>query len=136
MSAEDFERYREVPALYFQWLDGLLGRYREMAARDGAALFFASDHGFLWQEGRPTTLSSFDVSTAAKWHRKEGIYLLWGVGADAMAADSRTTRRRARQLQGGIRQVCATLLALTGLPSGQGVTGPPLAPIAAPPPAR
>ena len=55
ISAQDFERFRDVPALYFQWLDGLLGRYREMAARDGAALFFASDHGFLWQEGRPTS---------------------------------------------------------------------------------
>ena len=131
ISAEDFERYREVPALYFQWLDGLLGRYREMAARDGAALFFASDHGFLWHEGRPTTLSSFDVSTAAKWHRKEGIYLLWGVGAEAMAADSDIVQTAPVEVHGGIRQVCATLLALTGLPSGQGVTGPPLAPIAA-----
>ena len=30
--------------------------------------------------------------------------------------------------------MCATLLALTGLPPGQGLTGPPLEPIAAPPP--
>jgi tetratricopeptide (TPR) repeat protein len=132
VSAEDFERYRDVPALYFQWLDGLLGRYREIAARDGAALFFASDHGFLWQEGRPTTLSSFDVSTAAKWHRKEGMYLLWGVGADLTDSASGKAWTAASKSESGVRQVCATLLALTGLPSGQGVTGPPLAPVAAP----
>ncbi len=120
-----------MPALYFQWLDGLLGRYREMAARDGAVLFLASDHGFLWGEGRPTTLSSFDVSTAAKWHRKEGMYLLWGVAADAMAGASDQARAAADQTDSGVRQVCATLLALVGLPPGQGVGGPPLAPIAA-----
>ncbi len=39
--------------------------------------------------------------------------------------------QRPLRSHGGIRQVCATLLALTGLPPGQGVTGPPLAPIAA-----
>jgi Flp pilus assembly protein TadD len=129
VSAEDFERYREVPALYFHWLDGLLGRYREMAARDHAVLFFASDHGFLWREGRPTTLSSFDVSTAAKWHRKEGMYLLWGPAPDIPSAPASTAPSN---LRGGVRQVCATLLALVGLPPGEGIAGPPLPPIAAP----
>jgi tetratricopeptide (TPR) repeat protein len=133
VSAEDFERYRGVPALYFQWLDGLLGGYREMAQRDGAVLFFASDHGFLWSEGRPTTLSSFDVSTAAKWHRKEGMYLLWGVSGDQSAGGAREATKSSSELRGGIRQVCATLLALAGLPPGAGVTGPPLPPVAAAP---
>jgi tetratricopeptide (TPR) repeat protein len=138
VSAEDFERYRDVPARYFHWLDGLLGRYRERAARDGAVLFFASDHGFLWQEGRPTTLSSFDVSTAAKWHRSEGMYLLWGLPASestaatgASSSDSSRTSEKS-PLAGGIRQVCASLLTLIGLPPGAGVAGPPLPPLASP----
>jgi Flp pilus assembly protein TadD len=83
----------------------------------------ASDHGFLWKEGRPTALSSNATATAAKWHRKEGIYLLWGEGLGA--ADGHRQR-------GSVQQVCSTLLALVGLPPGRGLEGQPLAPVAAP----
>ena len=38
----------------------------------------ASDHGFSWIDDRPTQVSSNAQATAAKWHRKDGIYLLWG----------------------------------------------------------
>ena len=75
----------------------------------GSVLMLASDHGFLWKEGRPTTLSSDATTTAAKWHRSEGMYLLWGPGIGRVAG----TRGR-----GSVQQVCATLLALLGLPPG------------------
>ena len=112
----DFERYSGVPEAYFRRIDVLLGAVRDAAEQSGATLLIVSDHGFKWREGRPTT-SSVGVATAGQWHREEGIYLLWGrdVTADASAG------------RGGVAQVCATALALLGLPPGRGVAGPPLA---------
>lgn len=117
VSQGDFDRYRQVPELYFRYLDGLLGDYRRLAEDRGAVLMLASDHGFRWHQGRPTQLSSFAAATAARWHRKEGIYLLWGPGIPAAPGHPHS---------GGIRQVAATLLRLLGLPAGREVAGPAL----------
>jgi tetratricopeptide (TPR) repeat protein len=75
----------------------------------------ASDHGFLWGEGRPRDLGSAKAATAGLWHRDEGIYLLHGPGIEP-----------GERGRGRVDQVCATLLALLGLPPGQGMAGPPL----------
>ena len=73
-----------------------------LAEERRAVLVIASDHGFFWEEGRPTQ-SSVALATAARWHRKDGVYLLWGPGiAPAPGHPHR----------GGATQVCATLLAL------------------------
>lgn len=117
VSPEDFERYSQVPALYFAEIDRLLGDYRKLAEARGAVLMIASDHGFKWKEGRPAQLSSAAAATAGKWHRDEGIYLLWGPGISP----------KSNRGQGEVAQVCATLLALLGLPPGDGVAGPPVA---------
>lgn len=116
VSPEDFDRYRRVPEVYFSEVDRLLGGYRKLAEERGAVLFLASDHGFLWGEGRPERLSSAAAATAGRWHRDEGIYLLWGPGITAG-----TERPRGR-----VDQVCATLLGLLGLPPGKGLEGGPL----------
>lgn len=102
----DYSRLSAVPERYFAHVDRLLGDYRELAEDLDAVLFLASDPGFTWKEGRP-----------GRWHRGEGIFLLWGRGI-APAAEKTTGR---------VHQVCATLLALLGLPPGQGIAGPPLA---------
>jgi Tfp pilus assembly protein PilF len=120
VSREDFERYHQVPRKYFQYIDALLGEYRELATETGAVLMLASDHGFFWGEGRPTSLSSHDKGTAAKWHRKEGMYQLWGPGIEAAPGHG---------FSGGVAQVCATLLELMGLPPGTGLAEPPLPPV-------
>ncbi len=117
ISAEDFERYSSVPKLFFEYLDSLLGDYRRLAEEQQAVLVLASDHGFRWHQGRPTQLSSSGAATAARWHRNEGIFLLWGPGIDP--GDG------ARE-SAGLRQVGATLLELLGLPPGREVEGPPL----------
>src|SRR5688500_14318096 len=122
ISPQEYERYHRVPELYFRHVDRLLGEYRRLAAERDAILFLASDHGFLWKEGRPTELSSFANTTAAKWHRKEGMYVLWGPGVGAARGE----------LKGGIRQVAATVAAALGLPPGRGLAGPPLPPLAPP----
>ena len=61
---KDFERYQSVPRDYFREIDGMLGEYRALAEETGAALLIASDHGFLWHEGRPRS-SGIAGATAA-----------------------------------------------------------------------
>jgi tetratricopeptide (TPR) repeat protein len=130
VTAVDFARYGGVPRLYFAEVDRLLGDFRDLAASQGAVLFVASDHGFRWREGRPAGLSSAAAATAARWHREEGIYLLWA--PDRMAPPSRSRERRPSPAgfaepafpargRGGVAQVCATLLSLLGLPPGDGL---------------
>ncbi len=131
--AAEFERYSRVPRLYFAGVDRLLGEYRELAKGFGAALVIASDHGFKWIEGRPKQLSSLVAATAGKWHRDEGMYVLWGSGiapaAPPVAGAGRTLAAGSAPA-GGVQQVCATLLALLGLPPGKGFAGPPLGGVA------
>jgi Flp pilus assembly protein TadD len=121
VSEADFQRYQHVPEAYFHKVDALLGEYRKLAESMGAVLMLASDHGFLWGEGRPTQLSSFAQATAAKWHRAQGIYLLWGPGIAGAPGHAGS---------GSVDQVCSTLLALLGLPGALGAPAP-LAPVAA-----
>jgi Tfp pilus assembly protein PilF len=103
VKAEDLERFSEVPRHYFAEVDRMLGDYRKLAEASGAVMMIASGHGF-----RP--------AAAGKDSHDEGIYLLWGPGIKA-------GKQRDR---GEAVQVCSTLLALLGLPPGQGVAGPPL----------
>lgn len=112
VSERDFERYSEIPRRYFAEVDAKLGAYRELAAAKNASLLLVSDHGFLWDEGRPQDLSSFAVATAAKWHREEGMYLLWGPGVQPSTS-------RTRDGAPGLRSVAASSLALLGLPAGR-----------------
>ena len=114
----DYDRYSGVPRTYFAEIDRLLGSYREVAEQRGGVLMLASDHGFAWAEGRPTQLSSNAQATAAKWHRNQGIYALWGKGIAAKGRDAADT--------GSVRQVCATLLAAAGLPPMKGEDAGPL----------
>ncbi|MBW8896075.1 MAG: tetratricopeptide repeat protein, partial [Acidobacteria bacterium] len=117
VSQADYERYKDVPERYFAAIDQMLARYVALAQSTGSVIMLASDHGFLWGEGRPTTLSSAANTTAAKWHAENGIYLLWGPGISPSQGHAGT---------GKVDQVCATLLALTGLPPGRNLAGPPL----------
>jgi tetratricopeptide (TPR) repeat protein len=123
VSDEELRRFGGVAEAYFREVDGLLGEYRRLAAARGAVLVVASDHGFAWGEARPLDLPSREAATAGQWHRREGIYLLWGPGI----APAPGVREEA-----GVARVCATLLALLGLPPGRGLAGPPLPGVAAP----
>ena len=62
-------------------------------------------------------MSSAANTTAAKWHAENGIYLFWGPGIQAS---------RGHTGSGSVDQVCATLLALAGLPPARDVGGPAL----------
>jgi Flp pilus assembly protein TadD len=117
VSTEDYDRYSAVPDRFFHALDDRIGRYRDAAKALGGVLMLASDHGFLWGEGRPTRLSSVATASAAKWHAPYGMYLIWGDGIPA---------RPGHAAEGDVQQVAATLLALAGLPPGRDVNGDPL----------
>jgi Tfp pilus assembly protein PilF len=122
VTAEDYDRYHDVPERYFRRIDELVGEYKRLADERQAVLVVASDHGFYWEEGRPTQ-SSVALATAARWHRKDGIYLV--VGPGVAAAPGHPNR-------GGATQLCATLLALLGLPRGLGLAEPVLPGVAPP----
>jgi tetratricopeptide (TPR) repeat protein len=113
----DYTRYKDVAERYFAGVDQLLARYVALAESTGSVIMLASDHGFLWGEGRPTTLSSAANTTAAKWHAENGMYLVWGPGIQPSKGHTGTGR---------VDQVTATLLALAGLPAGRDIAGPPL----------
>jgi tetratricopeptide (TPR) repeat protein len=120
INQSDYDRYHEVPERYFGSLDQFLGDVVRVADKTHATIVMASDHGFQWKEGRPQKLASFAIATAAKWHRNEGIYLIRGTGIAPTNGHSG---------RGGIRQICSTLLAATGLPPAQHVAAPPLSPL-------
>ena len=117
ISEADYARYKDVAERYFGAIDQLLARYVALAESTGGVLVLASDHGFLWGEGRPTTLSSAANATAARWHSEKGMYLLWGPGVQSSSGHSGA---------GQVGQVAATLLALAGLPAAQHIAGPTL----------
>jgi len=124
VSEVDFARYRDVPERYFREVDALLGRLLALADKTGSNVVVASDHGFLWTEGRPDRWASSDTRTAARWHRSQGI---WMVRAPGVAPG--------RAVDGRLRQVFPTLLALAGLPAAAlaesqalGAIPPPSAP--------
>jgi Flp pilus assembly protein TadD len=117
VDAADFERYHDVPEQYFHAFDAVIADYARVAEDSGSVLMIASDHGFLWGEGRPTTISSVATGTAARWHAPDGIYLLLGSGIPATPG---------HDASGSVEQVGATLLALLGLPPGRDVNGDPL----------
>ena len=122
ISSDEFEKYSQVPERYFQLVDRFLGEVTRVADAAHATIVIASDHGFHWKEDRPAKLSSIATATAAKWHRQQGIYLLRGAGIRPSNGHSG---------RGTVRQICASLLSATGLPKGEGLAGPPLAPLEA-----
>lgn len=95
----DVDRAR---ALY-KSMDAIVEEFRVLAEQQDSDLLIASDHGFDW--GGKHEESSTATATAGKWHRDEGIFVHWSRGSSAR------TSQPAR-----IEQVCATLLALLGLP--------------------
>ncbi|MEW6368984.1 MAG: alkaline phosphatase family protein [Acidobacteriota bacterium] len=115
VTVEDFDRYSRVAETYFGEIDSIIGDYREVAATSGAVLVLASDHGFHWNEGRPKDISSLAGPTAAKWHKLEGMYLIWGPNVQPSPGHAG---------HGTVAQVCSTLLSLLGMPPAKDLPEP------------
>jgi len=78
VSDQDFARFQRAVPAYYAMVDRMLGQWMRRAQEDHATLFVQSDHGFKWGEDRPCQRSSLNWSTAAFWHRLDGVLAAWG----------------------------------------------------------
>ncbi len=98
---------------YYRRIDEIVGELAQRAKAIDADVIIASDHGFDWGGNHE---SSTAIATAGKWHLDEGMLLHW-----PNAGGRRPPLQTAR-----IDQVCATLLAVLGLPHDDRLA-PPIA---------
>ena len=113
VSEADFARYHRAVDEYYALVDRMIGQWMRRAEEDGATLVVNSDHGFKWGEDRPCERSSLNPSTAAFWHRLDGVFAAWG------------PRVRRGQPRGAatVFDVAPTVSALLGLPVDRAVRG-------------
>ena len=116
ISDADAAKYRRVVETYYAVVDRILGQWMRRVEEDGATLLVHSDHGFKWGKDRPCGLASGASSTAAFWHRPEGVLAAWGAGV----------RRSAERGDAKILDVAPTILALLGLPADVTMSGAPM----------
>ncbi len=113
VSEEDFQKYRRVVEMYYAAADAILGQWMRRAEEDGAVLLVHSDHGFKWGADRPCGFASGDWSTAAFWHRPEGVFAAWGKGV----------RRESERGKARLIDVAPTVLVLLDLPADRRMPG-------------
>ena len=116
VSEEDDAKYNRVVEAYYAAIDRILGQWMRRAEEDGATVLVHSDHGFRWGADRPCGLASGNWSTAAFWHRKEGVLAAWGEGV---------VHSKERG-EASLFDVAPTVLALLGLPADSRMPGFPL----------
>jgi Type I phosphodiesterase / nucleotide pyrophosphatase/Tetratricopeptide repeat len=116
VSEADYTKYSRVVETYYAAIDRILGQWMRRAEEDGATLLVHSDHGFRWGSDRPCGLASGNWSTAAFWHRKEGVLAAWG---------KRVVRSKERG-EASLFDVAPTVLALLGLPADGRMPGSPV----------
>jgi predicted AlkP superfamily phosphohydrolase/phosphomutase/tetratricopeptide (TPR) repeat protein len=118
VSEEDFRRFQNAVAVYYGVVDRMLGQWMRRAEEDHATLVVQSDHGFKWGEDRPCERSSLNWSTAAYWHRMDGVFAAWG---------ARVRPGRGSGAKPTMFDAAPTVLALLGLPADRRMTGRPIA---------
>ena len=116
VSDADAARYGRVVARYYETMDAILGQWMRRAAADGAVLLVHSDHGFKWGADRPCGFAASSASTAAFWHRPEGVLAVWGRGV----------RTSAERVRATLYDVAPTVLGLLGLSADRRMPGAPL----------
>jgi predicted AlkP superfamily phosphohydrolase/phosphomutase len=116
VSDEDFSRYHRAVEVYYSVVDQMLGQWMRRAAEDHATLIVNSDHGFKWGEDRSCARSSLEWSTAAYWHRFDGVFAAWG----------ERVKPGRRSQEPSMFDVAPTVLALLGVPQDRRMTGKPI----------
>jgi predicted AlkP superfamily phosphohydrolase/phosphomutase len=107
-------KYVQAVPRYFQIVDRWIGRYLEHYPLSESAVIVVSDHGFKWREGRPTGLSGTSGPTAPLWHEPDAIFVAAGRGVERLGRVGS---------KASIYDVSPTVLALLGLPGGEGWQG-------------
>jgi len=118
-SESDFLKYGRAVDEYYALVDRLLGQWMRRAEEDHATLIVQSDHGFKWGTDRSCERSSLNWSTAAYWHRLEGVFAAWCEGV-----------RPGKGKPAGeptMFDPAPTVLALLGVPADRGMPGRPIA---------
>ncbi len=115
---EDVARFERVVEAYYAVIDRILGQWMRRAEEDGATLIVTSDHGFKWGDDRPCGFASGNWSTAAFWHRPEGVFGAWGAGVGSPTSAGRGAV--------SILDVAPTVLALLGVPADPAMPGAPI----------
>ena len=120
---EDYELYKDVVSVGYQFHDLMLGAYMQLAGPD-TTIITVSDHGFHPDHLRPRELPN-EAAGPADEHREFGIIAMKGPGL------------KQDQLVFGasLLDVTPTILALYGLPQGRDMDGKPLLNAFAEPPA-
>jgi Flp pilus assembly protein TadD len=113
VSEADFRRYSGTVDAYYAIIDQMLGQWMRRAREDGATLLLCSDHGFKWGEDRTCARSSLNFTTAAFWHRLDGVLAAWG--ARVLPAATRG--------DASVYDLVPTISALLGLPQDPKMTG-------------
>ena len=113
VSQEDFARYRRVVDEYYALVDRILGQWMRRADEDGSTLIVNSDHGFKWGAERPCERSSLNPSTAAFWHRMDGVLAAYGA----------RVRRSPERGSASVFDLDPTVSALAGLPVDRRAAG-------------
>jgi predicted AlkP superfamily phosphohydrolase/phosphomutase/Flp pilus assembly protein TadD len=113
----DFARFGRTVDEYYAVVDRMLGQWMRRAEEDRATLIVSSDHGFKWGADRSCARSSLNWSTAAYWHRLEGVFAAWGEGVRPGKGTGKPS----------MFDPAPTVLALLGVPADRGMTGKPIA---------
>ncbi len=113
VSDADFARYRGAVDEYYALVDRILGQWMRRAEEDGATLIVNSDHGFKWGEDRSCVRDSLNPSTAAFWHRLDGVFAAWGA----------RVRKGSERGSATVFDVEPTVAALLGLPVDRRAAG-------------
>ena len=116
VAAADAAKFGAAAARYYGTIDAILGQWMRRAREDGAVLLVTSDHGFKWGDDRPCARSSNEWTTAAFWHRPDGIFAAWGEGVVPGRDREHPT----------VFDVAPTVLALLGLPADVRMAGHPI----------
>lgn len=114
VSERDFEYFRNVMNMLYQFHDQMLGRLMDMAG-DDAVIVLVSDHGFYSDHLRPATTGRDPNSeeTAALWHRHYGIVVMRAPGLKPGGRVEGAT----------LLDIAPTVLTMLGLPVGGDMDG-------------
>ena len=107
IAEQDFEMYRHVVAMAYQFHDQMLGTLRNKAG-EGVTVILLSDHGFHPDHLRPRAIPMIPAGPAIE-HRDFGIFAIHGPGI-----------KKDDLLHGAcVLDITPTLLTLYGLPVGR-----------------
>jgi Flp pilus assembly protein TadD len=124
VAEEDFRKYRDGVAAVYVEADRILGELAARAAKSGATLILASDHGFRQGPDRPASSTGIEFETAFLWHEQPGILVAAGPGITPSAARGRAN----------VFDITPTLCRMLALPADPAFEGKPIAGLALRPP--